>query len=271
MASLRNWLMALPQLLWQGILGTLRYIWMLLTLASSVITFLVLNWTTIVRTKDRKPLTTGTIILSNHQSFLDSFVFSLMYMWTILVRPWLQPWHCADKDNFVSAPGMRPLAYLWKIIPIDRKGGRGRNTISHRRVLKALQSGTVHIYLEGGRAKTEEMDPPKIGVAKIILLTGAKVKLAAIRGMHAVQPYKKRAADHHWTLFTPIGRTFAWVFHFRIGKRVGIVEGPTLSAEEVAAIAGEGADDERAERLAWTLWHHIRELKESVPSARSAA
>lgn len=271
--SKRRKALLLPRLAGALLLGFFRYLLALLTCIVCAFVFHVLN-TTKVHGRAFWRLRRGTVIVSNHQSLIDSFLVTFtLAIPQCLLAPWLLPWHLPERRNFFNTKALRVVMALWKAIPVDRSpSDRARNITTYRRIMDALRHGTVHIFLEGTRSRDERMLPPKPAVAKLILETRASVLLVGLNGMHGIQPHRASPDEQPKTIFHALGRRFAWMFHFRTGKHVDVVIGDRILApEELVLLAGSGSAEERSVRLAHALSDRIRQLRDSVHSLPSAA
>lgn len=265
--------MTLPRLLGSLALGIARYFTALLTILTCLVVFHLFNRTHI-HGKAFWRLRPNLMIVSNHQSLIDSYVIGATLAFPqFLVMPWLLSWHLPERKNFFASKGLRFAMMLWKAIPLARNAeDRTRNLGTYRRIMDALRHGTVHIFLEGTRSKSEQLLPPKPAVAKLILQTGASVLLVGLNGMHRVQPHSSSPDGQRWTILRALGRRTAWIFHFRTGQTVDVVvDDRIIHHEELLVMAGGGTDDEQHQQLAHALSGRIRQLKESVHPLHSAA
>ena len=265
--------MTLPRLVGNFVLGIARYFTALFTILACLVVFHLFNRTRIHGNAFWR-LRPNLMIVSNHQSLIDSYVIgSTLAFPQFLVMPWLLPLHLPEWKNFFASRGLRLAMMLWKAIPLARGSeDRGRNLGTYRRIMDALRHGTVHIFLEGTRSKSEALLPPKPAVAKLILQTRASVLLVGLNGMHRVQPHSSSPDGQRWTILRALGRRTAWIFHFRVRQTVDvIVDDCVITHEELLALAGVGTDEERYQRLASALSDRILQLKESVHPVSSAA
>lgn len=264
---------ALPRLAGKLVLGIARYCTALLTIIVCFFVFHLFNRTRIHGNAFWR-LRSNLMIVSNHQSLIDSYVIgSTLAFPQFLVMPWLLSWHLPEWKNFFASKGLRFAMMLWKAIPLARSAeDRTRNLGTYRRIMDALRHGTVHIFLEGTRSRSEQLLPPKAAVAKLILQTHASVLLVGLNGMHRIQPHRSSPEGQKRTILHALGHRVAWIFHFRIRQSADvIVDDRIISPEELLAMAGGGTDEERSQRLANALSDRIRLLKESVRPLNSAA
>ncbi|HKK07899.1 MAG TPA: lysophospholipid acyltransferase family protein, partial [Gemmatimonadota bacterium] len=122
------------------------YLFTNLTAAVGVLLFFVLNRTTVIG-RDRLPQDRNTLLLSNHQTMIDSWLVGISaYYPQSFWRPWLIPWNPAARENFFKNPVLALFSDLWKAIPI-REGRRDYRALY--RMLRALKDGSMVLFPEG--------------------------------------------------------------------------------------------------------------------------
>jgi len=147
--------------------------------------FFVLNRTTVVGRKNVGE-ERNTLLLSNHQSMLDSFVVGLGAFYPqSWLRPHLLPWNPAAAENFYRTPILAWLADNWKCIWV-REGRRDLHAL--RRMIEVLPRGVMTLFPEGTRSRTGAVGAGQAGAGLLILATGARVIPVAIEGMREVLP-----------------------------------------------------------------------------------
>jgi 1-acyl-sn-glycerol-3-phosphate acyltransferase len=172
--------------------------------------FFVLNRTS-VRGREHVGEERNTLLLSNHQSMLDSFLVGLVaYYPRSWLKPRLIPWNPAAAENFYKTPILAWLADNWKCISV-REGRRDLHAL--HRMIEALPRGTMTLFPEGTRTRDGSVGPGRAGPGLLILATRPRVIPVAIDGMNAV---------------LPIGRYMP-----RIGKRITVVYGPPLDYSDL--------------------------------------
>jgi len=183
---------------------TVTFLWVL---------FFVLNRTTVV---GRKHVGTArnTLLLSNHQSMLDSFLVGLgafypQSWW----RPHLIPWNPAAAENFYRTPILAWLADNWKCIWV-RQGRRDLHAL--HRMIEVLPRGVMTLFPEGTRTRDGSVGPGQAGPGLLTLATGARVIPVAIEGMREVLPIGK---------YLP-----------RIFKRIRVSFGPPVEYADLLAL-----------------------------------
>jgi 1-acyl-sn-glycerol-3-phosphate acyltransferase len=156
-----------------------------LTVAIFWVLFRVLNRTTVLG-RQRVGDAPNTLLLSNHQSMIDSFLVGLIaYFPRALWKPHLLPWNPAAAENFYRTPLLRWLADNWKCIPV--KEGR-RDVHALHRMLQVLPAGVMTLFPEGTRTRDGEVGPGRPGAGLVILGTRPRVIPVAIDRMQDVLP-----------------------------------------------------------------------------------
>jgi 1-acyl-sn-glycerol-3-phosphate acyltransferase len=147
--------------------------------------FFVLNRTT-VRGRSNVGEERNTLLLSNHQSMLDSFLVGLGAFYPqSWIRPHLIPWNPAAAENFYRTPILAWLADNWKCISV-RVGRRDLHAL--HRMIEVLPQGVMTLFPEGTRTRTGAVGAGQAGPGLLILATGARVIPVAIDGMQKVLP-----------------------------------------------------------------------------------
>lgn len=255
-----------PYKLWRACFNVLQY---LLTLATSVMclfVFRILNQTTVLG-KRGSLLHPGLLIISNHQSMMDSYlVGSVVCFPQVFWHPRLLSWHMPDRLNYYTSGVMRFLMQLWKTIPVERDAkGERRDVRAFNKACQVLRHGTIHVFPEGGRSPNQELRPFKPEVGGLTLRTRATVLPVYFNGMHGVQPYRKNPGDPPITLWRHLfGKKFEWIFDFRSGRRVTIIIGEPISTTECERLAGAGDFKTRSQALAQALMERIEDLRQQT-------
>ena len=183
---------------------TVTFFWLL---------FFVLNRTTVVGRKHvgEEP---NTLLLSNHQSMLDSFLVGLGAFYPqSWIRPHLIPWNPAAAENFYRTPILAWLADNWKCIWV-REGRRDPHAL--HRMIEVLPHGVMTLFPEGTRSRTGAVGPGQAGPGLLILATGARVIPVAIEGMQKVLPIGSKVP--------------------RLFKRIYVTYGPPVDYAEFRAL-----------------------------------
>src|SRR5919109_1750222 len=126
--------------------------WLVTNLTVTVfwVFFFVLNRTT-VRGRGNVGREMNTLLLSNHQSMIDSFLVGLAAFYP---RSWIQPnllpWNPAAGENFYKTPLLAWLADNWKCIWV--KPGR-RDLHALHRMIQVLPQSVMTLFPEGTRTR----------------------------------------------------------------------------------------------------------------------
>jgi 1-acyl-sn-glycerol-3-phosphate acyltransferase len=150
--------------------------------------FFVLNRTTVIGRKNvGREL--NTLLLSNHQSMIDSFLVGLsVYYPRSLFQPRYMPWNPAAVENFYRTPILRWLAYNYRCLPVQE--GR-RDTRALREMAEKLSSGILVLFPEGTRSRKGNVRDGRPGAGVVALRTGARIIPVAIEGMQRALPIGK--------------------------------------------------------------------------------
>ncbi|MFC1639958.1 lysophospholipid acyltransferase family protein [Gemmatimonadota bacterium] len=131
----------------------------------------------------------NTLLLSNHQSMIDSFLVGMgAYFPQALWKPYLLPWNPAAEENFYKTPLLAWFADQWKCIPI-RRGRRDFHAV--HRMSQVLPHGTMVLFPEGTRSRDGSVRPGRPGVGLVALSTRPRVIPVAIEGMNRALPIGK--------------------------------------------------------------------------------
>ena len=204
--------------------------------------FFLLN-KTIVAGREYVPRGPNTLLMSNHQTMIDSFLVGLsVYYPESLIRPGLIPWNPAAEENLYKTPLVGWLADNWKCIPVKR----GRKDVSAiYKIGKALRFGPVLLFPEGTRSRSGEISDGRGGAGLMILETNPTVVPVCIDGMDQV---------------LPIGSSWPRIFrriHVRFGKPVDLSE-----------FQGREKNRETAKLVMHTIMDRIRILKEEIEESK---
>ena len=147
--------------------------------------FFVLNRTMVIGRR-RVGESPNTLLLSNHQSMIDSFLVGLAAFYPkSWIKPRLMPWNPAAVENFYKTPLLAWLAYNWKCVAI-REGRRDLRAL--HRMTEVLQQGVMTLFPEGTRTRDGSVGDGKPGAGLVILSTHPRVIPVAIEGMNRVLP-----------------------------------------------------------------------------------
>jgi len=152
----------------------------------------------------------NTLLLSNHQSMIDSFLVGMgAYFPQALWKPHLIPWNPAAEENFFKTPLLAWFADNWKCIPV-RRGRRDFHAV--HRMSQVLPEGTMVLFPEGTRSRDGSVRPGRPGVGLVTLATRPRVIPVAIEGMNRA---------------LPIGKVVPRIF-----QRISVSYGPPLDCSE---------------------------------------
>ena len=151
--------------------------------------FFILNRTTIIG-RSEVPHRRNTLLLSNHQSMIDSFLVGVCAYWPrSFLKPFLIPWNPAAQENFYHPWWLGLLSDLWKCIPV-RPGRRDPKALY--RMMRALESGTMTLFPEGTRTRDGSIGRGRPGAGLLILGNRPTVVPVTIVGMDRVLPIRSR-------------------------------------------------------------------------------
>src|SRR5712692_9311611 len=184
-----------------------------LTVTLFWVLFFVLNRTTVIGRRNVGE-ERNTLLLSNHQSMLDSFLVGLAAFYPqSWLKPHLIPWNPAAAENFYKNPLLAWLAENWKCIWV-REGRRDLHAL--HRMIQVLPCGVMTLFPEGTRSRDGAVGPGRPGTGLLILATRPRVIPVAIDGMRAV---------------LPIGRYLPRIF-----KRINVSFGPPVDYTDLLAM-----------------------------------
>lgn len=162
-----------------------RYVITMLTVTISGVYFVVFNRFR-VRGRKNVPERRNTLLLSNHQSMLDSFPIGVAaYYPQGWWKPFLIPWSPAASENFYRTPILAWFCDQLKCIPV-RPGRRDLKAL--HRSMAALREATMILFPEGTRSRDGEVKRGRPGAGLMILGTRPTVIPVAIDGMSEVLP-----------------------------------------------------------------------------------
>jgi len=174
--------------------------------------FFVLNRTTVVG-RHHVGHHPNTLLLSNHQSMIDSFLVGLAaYYPASWLKPRLMPWNPAAEENFFKGRWLSWLAWNWKCIPV--RAGR-RDVAALRRMADALPGSTMVLFPEGTRTRDGSVGNGRPGAGVVALAARARLIPVAIDGMRQA---------------LPIGQVLP-----RIGRRIYVSYGPPVDCSDLPA------------------------------------
>lgn len=165
--------------------GLMSYAFTNLSVGVMWVYFRVLNRTTVLGRKNVGEQR-NTLLLSNHQSMIDSFPVSIFaYYPKSWIKPHLIPWHPAAEENFFKNRLVRWMSTLWRCIPVQQ-GRRDLNALN--RMIEVLPGGVLTLFPEGTRSRDASVGRGRPGAGFVILGTRPRVIPVAIDGMQDLLP-----------------------------------------------------------------------------------
>ena len=169
--------------------GVTSYIFTNISVGIFWIYFRILNRTTVLGRENVKG-ERNTLLISNHQSMLDSFPVSIFALYPqSWVKPHLIPWHPAAEENFFKNGLLRWMSTHWRCIPV-RQGRRDFNALN--RMMEVLPGGVLTLFPEGTRSRDGSLGKGRPGAGFVILGTQPKVIPVAIDGMQDLLPIGRK-------------------------------------------------------------------------------
>ncbi len=162
-----------------------RYVTTHITVLVLGLVFYVLNRATVIGRRN-VPRERNTLLLSNHQTMIDSFlVGTAAYLGPASLKPYLIPWNPAAEENFFKNSFWAWMADNWKCIPVKR--GRRDGRALHR-MIRAGKRGTMVLFPEGTRSRDGEIKSGKPGAGFVVLANQPKVVPVTVDGLYDVLP-----------------------------------------------------------------------------------
>jgi 1-acyl-sn-glycerol-3-phosphate acyltransferase len=195
LAPPRGWLF---QLLWP----ITSYVVTNVTVTVFWVFFFVLNRTTVIGRRHAGEAR-NTLLLSNHQSMLDSFLVGLAAFYPrSWLKPHLIPWNPAAAENFYKNPILAWLADNWKCIWV-REGRHDLHAL--HRMIQVLPGGVMTLFPEGTRSRDGSVGPGRPGAGLLILATRPRAIPVAIDGMQNVLPIGRHVPRLFKRIFVSCG------------------------------------------------------------------
>lgn len=156
-----------------------------LTAIVGLLLFFVLNRTTVTG-RERVPRERNTLLLSNHQTMIDSWLVGIAaYYPHTWWKPYLLPWNPAAEENFFRNWLLTLSSDLFRCIPI-REGRRDIKALY--RMMRALKHGVMTLFPEGTRTRDGTIGEGRPGAGLVALGTHPTVIPVTILGMRDVLP-----------------------------------------------------------------------------------
>ena len=229
--------------LFDALWPVLSYLWTNVTAFFGFLLFFVLNRTTVVG-REHVPHERNTLLLSNHQSMIDSWLVGIAACYPeSWWKPFLIPWNPAAEENFYATPLLRLLSDLWRVIPI-REGRRDIKALY--RMTRALDRGVMILFPEGTRTRDGSVGEGRAGAGLVTLGTQPTVIPVAIDGMRDVLPIGSRVP--------------------RIGQRIHVLFGEPLAYDD---LKDRPRSKETAQELVDRAIERVREQLAEIRRERS--
>lgn len=204
--------------------------------------FHVLN-TTVVIGRENVGAEPNTLLLSNHQSMIDSFPVGIEAFYPrSWIKPYLVPWHPAARENFFRNKLIAWYSTHTRCIPV--KPGR-RDLHALHKMKEVLPKGVIILFPEGTRSRTGDVLDGRPGAGLLALATGPRVIPVAIDGMQDL---------------LPIGASRP-----RIGQRIYVKYGQPLDYSE---LLDQPRTRETAQELVDRVMEQIREMHAEIRELR---
>ena len=147
--------------------------------------FRVFNRTTVIG-RGNVGYDRNILLLSNHQTMIDSFLIGSMCFYPqSWWKPYLMPWNPAAVENYYKNAFLAWFSDVHKCIPI-REGRRDLGAL--RSMIKVLPRGVMTLFPEGTRMRGSKVGQGRVGAGMVILSARPKVIPVAIDGMQEVLP-----------------------------------------------------------------------------------
>lgn len=199
--------------------------WIITNLVAPPCVFLLFGLLNRTRVYGRRrvPHAPNTLVLSNHQSMIDSFPIAYhLFFPEKMFRPELAPWNAAAAENFFKNPFLAWVFHQFQCIPVRR----GRRDLSAMiRSAGVLRAGILTFFPEGTRSRDGQVGPGRAGAGMVILQTRPQVVPVTLEGLDRVLPIGSRLP--------------------RIGQRVSIYVGRPVPYDDLAAEARSRTNAQR--------------------------
>jgi len=214
-----------------------------LSVTIGYIFFHFLNRTTVIG-KENVPQKINTLLLSNHQTMIDSFLVGMCgFFPSSLFRPRLIPSNPAAEENFYRTPFLAWVADNWKCIPI-KKGRKDIGAIY--KMAQALRKSPMTLFPEGTRSRDGSIGKPRAGAGFLILETNPTVIPVCIDGMDKL---------------LPIGSIFPRIF-----KRIYVYYGEPLDLSE---FYGREKNRDVAQSIMTQVMENIRRMHSKIQTMKA--
>lgn len=159
----------------------------------SFLLFFIFNRTS-VSGRQHIPHGVNVIYACRHQSLIDSFVVTIAAMHLIdFFRPWLLPWHTADRANYMRSWISKFWGWSMKILPIAPSRIDLPNL---NRMVIVTKHSRLFVFPGGTRERPGHQVKPRGGIGHVAMKTGATIVPIWISGMDKILPI-----GHSWPRF----------------------------------------------------------------------
>lgn len=203
----------------------------------------VFNRTTVYGREHLQDLHPPCLYVSNHLTMIDDFLLDPLLFGPIALKrlqlSWF-PWHVPEEKNFFLNPVLSWLLQKAQAVPITR--GHGAFQPGMMRLKEVLaDGGIVHIYPEGTRSRTGNINPGKAGTGKLAYETRCRILPVYHEGTQNL---------------LPVGSN-----RLRVGKKVAIVVGEAIEMDDLYALEANKAT---YQQIADRIIDAIRDLRRSL-------
>ncbi|HEB83534.1 MAG TPA: 1-acyl-sn-glycerol-3-phosphate acyltransferase [Bacteroidetes bacterium] len=181
------------------------------------------------------------LLVSNHLTmFDDAFLDPLLFFPWAIWHPRYLPWHAPEEKNFFLGPIFTWMMKKARCVPLTR--GHGVFQPGMTRLKELLENGyTIHIFPEGTRSRTGDINRGQVGVGRIAYQSKAKVVPCYHEGTQEILPIGR-----HW---------------LQTGKKMSVIVGEPVDMEDLYA---EKESRETYQRIADRMIDRIRALREEL-------
>lgn len=135
------------------------------------------GWTFEIKGADPNKLTKPTIVVANHQSFMDMPILYLL--------PWSMKW--VAKKSLFKIPVLGWIIYMTGHLGIDRKSMRSVKKLD--KLVEPIKDGLpAMIFPEGTRTTTGDLKPFKNGAFKLAIKYNFDILPIVLEGGHQAMP-----------------------------------------------------------------------------------
>ena len=190
------------------------------------------------------------LIVSNHQSVLDSHIFCLAFgLWPRgLIDSWIAPFHTPDERFYMKGWLSWIIHTMLRCVPLRR--GAGIHQPGMENIIELLRRGNVvYMFPEGTRSRDGSLGKARPGVGRVVIQSGCAVLPVFMSGLREVLPVGAR--------------------RLRTGLPIHVNVGAILPAERFGAYPD---DSDGWQEVSEALIEEIRALGPDLPSvSRSQA